>query len=256
MTYFWYFLGYGFLGYLLEKLFAALTHAEHRVRKGFLLAPVCPVYGLAMCAVLALGADRIGPLWELALLCSITATTTEYAVHLFCDAVLGVRFWDYSATKTDVNGRICLPFSLAWGVLGALAVRLVQPALAALAAGIPSAVTNTVLLCLGIDALWSTGVLLRWATLTCSPRAVCGGNTGRHRKKRGLCPRFSFNRYAARSTPTDRRRPARGSPRSISRGAGRDRASAPRRAHRRGESYRKPRARPCPCRPRGRGRRR
>ena len=50
-------------------------------------------------------------------LCSITATTAEYAVHLFCDAVLGVRFWDYSATKTDVNGRICLPFSLAWGVL-------------------------------------------------------------------------------------------------------------------------------------------
>ena len=77
MTYFWYFLGYGFLGYLLEKLFAALTHAEHRVRKGFLLAPVCPVYGLAMCAVLALGADRIGPLWELALLCSITATAVS-----------------------------------------------------------------------------------------------------------------------------------------------------------------------------------
>ena len=76
MAYFWYFLGYGFLGYLLEKLFAALTHAEHRVRKGFLLAPVCPVYGLAMCAVLALGADRIGPLWELALLCSITASGT------------------------------------------------------------------------------------------------------------------------------------------------------------------------------------
>ena len=133
MAYFWYFLGYGFLGYLLEKLFAALTHAEHRVRKGFLLAPVCPVYGLAMCAVLALGADRIGLLWELTLLCSITATTAEYAVHLFCDAVLGVR--------------------------------LVQPALAALAAGIPSAVTNTVLLCLGIDALWSTGVLLRWGDI-------------------------------------------------------------------------------------------
>lgn len=51
------------------------------------------------------------------------------------------------------------------GVLGALAVRLVQPALAALAAGIPSAVTNTVLLCLGIDALWSTGVLLRWGDI-------------------------------------------------------------------------------------------
>ena len=122
MAYFWYFLGYGFLGYLLEKLFAALTHAEHRVRKGFLLAPVCPVYGLAMCAVLALGADRIGPLWELALLCSITATTAEYAVHLFCDAVLGVRFWDYSATKTDVNGRMwSTGVLLRWGDIDLLA---------------------------------------------------------------------------------------------------------------------------------------
>ena len=36
---------------------------------------------------------------------------------------------------------------------------------ARLAAGIPSAVTNTVLLCLGIDALWSTGVLLRWGDI-------------------------------------------------------------------------------------------
>lgn len=162
MAYLWYFLGYGFLGYLLEKLFALLTRSPRRVRKGFLLAPVCPVYGIAMCAVLALGAERVGPAWELALLCAITATAAEYAVHLFCDAVLGVQFWDYSATKMDVNGRICLPFSLAWGLLGALAVRLVQPVMASFAAAIPLAVTNTVLLALGVDALWSVGVLLRW----------------------------------------------------------------------------------------------
>lgn len=79
--------------------------------------------------------------------------------------MLGVRFWDYSATKTDVNGRICLPFSLAWGVLGALAVRLVQPALAALAARIPVRRDEHRALCLGIDALWSTGVLLRWGDI-------------------------------------------------------------------------------------------
>ena len=162
MAYYWYFFGYGFLGYLLEKLFAHASRAEHRVRKGFLLAPVCPVYGLAMCAALALGAERTGSVWELMLLCGIVSTAVEYAVHLLCDVALGVRFWDYSATKLDVNGRICLPFSIAWGVLGALAVRLVQPVMAALAALIPSAVTNAVLLCFGIDALWSTAVLLRW----------------------------------------------------------------------------------------------
>ncbi len=165
MPYFWYFIIYGFLGYLLEKIFARVTRSAHQVRKGFLLAPVCPVYGLAMCAVLALGAERIGSFWELMLLGGVTATAVEYAVHWAYDTALGVRFWDYSPTKMDVNGRICLPFSVAWGVLSALAVRYVQPAAASLAAAVPFAVTNTVLLCLAADALYSVGVLLRWGDI-------------------------------------------------------------------------------------------
>lgn len=165
MSYFWYFLLYGFFGYLLEKLFAYAVRSPHRVRKGFLLAPICPVYSLAMCAVLALGAERVKPFWELALLGGTAATAVEYAVHWACEAVLGVQFWDYSATKMDVNGRICLPFSVAWGLLSAAAVRFLHPIVAALAARVPPAVTNTVLLCLGIDALWSISVLLRWGDI-------------------------------------------------------------------------------------------
>lgn len=161
MVYFWYFLGYGFLGYLLEKLFAYVSHSPHRVRKGFLLMPVCPVYGLAMCVLLALGAERTAHFGELYLLAAITATVVEYAVHWAYETALNVRFWDYSTTRMDLNGRICLPFSLAWGLLGAAAVRFIQPLMAALAAQIPSAVTNTVLFCLALDALWSAGVLLR-----------------------------------------------------------------------------------------------
>ena len=135
------------------------------MRKGFLLRARLPLYGLAMCAVLALGADRIGPLWELALLCSITATTAEYAVHLSATPCSACA----SGTTARQNGRQRPYLSAVLCSRGAcsvrLAVRLVQPALAALAAGIPSAVTNTVLLCLGIDALWSTGVLLRWGDI-------------------------------------------------------------------------------------------
>lgn len=35
-----------------------------------------------------------------------------------------MQFWDYSLTKCDVNGRICLPFSICWGILSMLAVRV------------------------------------------------------------------------------------------------------------------------------------
>ena len=50
----WYFWLYSFLGFLLEKAFAAAVHSSHRVRRCFLLLPLCPVYGLAMLVVLAL----------------------------------------------------------------------------------------------------------------------------------------------------------------------------------------------------------
>ena len=50
----WTFWTYSFFGYLLEKGYAAATHGSQRARKGFLLLPMCPVYGLGALAVLAL----------------------------------------------------------------------------------------------------------------------------------------------------------------------------------------------------------
>ena len=202
MTYVWYFLGYGFLGYLLEKAFARATHAAHQVRKGFVLMPVCPVYGLAMCLLLALRAAEIDSFWEQAFLGGAVCTGVEYAVHWGCEEILGVKFWDYSATKMDVNGRICLPFSAVWGLLSALSVRRVQPAMAALAALIPQAVTNVVLFVLALDALWSTGILLRWGDVELlAPAAL----RARRAKKVSV--------DAARSSARGRRTPTRGSPR-------------------------------------------
>ena len=62
--YLWIFLTYGFLGYLLEKVYALVTRSRHTVRKGYLLLPVCPVYGLAMLAVLALPPDMTDTFWR------------------------------------------------------------------------------------------------------------------------------------------------------------------------------------------------
>ena len=61
---FWCFIAYSFIGYCLEKIYAAATHALQQNRKGFLLLPLCPVYGLAMglaaWAVYGLGARFLG----------------------------------------------------------------------------------------------------------------------------------------------------------------------------------------------------
>lgn len=153
-----YFLLYSFLGYGLEKLFARVTRAENQLRRCFIMFPLCPVYGLAMLAVLAL--PREDAWWERALCGGASATAVEYAVHWFNERVFGVRFWDYRATKLDINGRVCLPFSVAWGFLSLAAVEWVQPLVGALAGRMSDAATNVVLLALAVDALYSARVLL------------------------------------------------------------------------------------------------
>ena len=107
----WEFWTYSFLGYLLEKGFAAATHARQQTRKGFLLLPMCPVYGLAVTAVLALPPALTAAFWGRFFWGGLTATAVEYVVHLLYDRLLHVRFWDYSGLPGNLRGRVCVPFS-------------------------------------------------------------------------------------------------------------------------------------------------
>lgn len=161
MAWFWIFVLYSFGGYLLEKTFAAVTRSEHRVRKCFLLLPLCPVYGLAMAAVLSLPAELKEPFWRLALYGGITATAVEYVTHFLYEKGLGVMFWDYSSTKMDLNRRICMPFSVAWGLLSALAVRYVHPWVYLTSSLIPPGITYITTMLLIADSFFSVRVLRR-----------------------------------------------------------------------------------------------
>lgn len=160
MAYLWYGIFYSFLGYCLEKLFAAAAGAKHRLRRCFVFLPLCPVYGLAMLAVLALGTQDLPRLWERMILGAFAATAVEYAVHWGYERLFAVQFWDYSQTKCDVNGRVCLPFSLCWGVLSALALRYVQPVLEGLAARLPEEAAAIALFAVTLDGIFTCRVLL------------------------------------------------------------------------------------------------
>ena len=156
----WEFWTYSFLGYLLEKGFAAVTHAEHRTRKCFLLLPLCPVYGLGACAILLLPSWVASVPLLLFLGSALAATSAEYLMALFYEEVLGVSFWDYRELPGNIQGRVCLPFSLAWGLLSLPLVYWVHPALSPLLQAIPRPVTWLALATLLADALLS-GLLLR-----------------------------------------------------------------------------------------------
>jgi len=159
---FWLFLIYSFLGYLLEKIFAVLTHAKKTVRKCFFLLPLCPVYGLGVLAVLALPPILTDHWIKLALWGSLAATAVEYAVHWWYEAVFEVKFWDYADVTGNLQGRVCLPFSIAWGVLLAAFLPWLQPWLAELTVGIPAVWTLAAWLLFVIDVMLSMRILWRY----------------------------------------------------------------------------------------------
>ena len=157
----WYFWIYSFAGYLLERAFALATHAPKQRRKCFLLLPLCPVYGLGVAAVLALPEPWRAWPWMLLTGAAVT-TAVEYAVHWGYETFLGVAVWDYTGVPGNLNGRVCLPFTAAWGVLAAVGLRWLQPLLAQAVPKIPAAVTLAALVVFTADAVCSARYL--WLT--------------------------------------------------------------------------------------------
>lgn len=158
-AWFWQFLLYSFLGYLLEKGFAALVGSPRQTRKCFLFLPLCPVYGLGVLAVLALPEKLTGSPLGLAVWGGLTATAVEYGVHVVYDRLLGVRFWDYAGVWGNLGGRVCVPFSLAWGILLAAWLPWFQPLARLWTAAVPSWATYIALLVLTADAMISARLL-------------------------------------------------------------------------------------------------
>lgn len=156
----WKFWIYSFLGLLLEKAYAAAGSRRGEKRRCCLLLPLCPVYGLGVTAVLLLPAQLTQSPLGLALWGGLTATAVEYGVHVWYECVLGVRFWDYRGVWGNLRGRVCVPFSLAWGLLLAATLPGLEQVLTPLLERIPQEVTYAALLVFTTDALLSARVLL------------------------------------------------------------------------------------------------
>lgn len=163
---FWNFTLYSFLGFLLEVAYARATGGRCD-RKCLLLLPLCPVYGLGACVILWLSpwARGFSPL--LFVISAAAATGVEYAAAVFYEKLLGVSFWDYRQLHWNLQGRVCLPFSLAWGCLSLPLVYWIQPVLSPYLASIPRLVTWLAAGTVSVDFLVSSALLRRTKDRAC-----------------------------------------------------------------------------------------
>lgn len=122
-----YFIIYSVVGFVIETVFGMMTKGVIESRQSFLYGPFCGIYGMgAVVMILALQYFNQNNN-RLFLGGFIVGSIVEYIVSLYGDIFLNVKWWDYSNMPLNINGRICVFFSIFWGLLGIYLMSYVNP---------------------------------------------------------------------------------------------------------------------------------
>lgn len=117
-----------FTGWLLECVFKFITKNFIRT-PGILNTPFCILYGLGT-VLLSVAINKISEnIWVLFIISMLILTIMEYITFILLKKIYKVQLWDYSDMTFSINEKVCLEFSIVWGVLGALYIKYLLPIL-------------------------------------------------------------------------------------------------------------------------------
>ena len=120
------FIIYSHIGWLIEVI-CKLIEKHRFINRGFLIGPICPIYGtgsVIITLLLTRYKSNIITLFFMAILvCSILEYTTSYIM----EKIFKTRWWDYSTKKYNINGRICLETMIPFGLLGCFIIYVLNP---------------------------------------------------------------------------------------------------------------------------------
>lgn len=120
-----YFIIYSFLGWCLESVYKTIIFKK-ATNSGFLYGPFCPMYGIAAVLMLMLG-NVSSNIFVIFIISFLWFSIWEYLVAVVLEKLFKTKYWDYSALKFNIHGRVCLKNSIYWGILGVLLVFVIQP---------------------------------------------------------------------------------------------------------------------------------
>ncbi len=130
-----------FAGVVIEMIWCLLRNGYIESRAGLVYGPFNLLYGVgAMALSLALYKYRNRGGWLSFLGGMFVGSLVEYLCSLFQEILLGSRSWDYSGMPFNINGRICLLYSVFWGLLGYWWIKFLYPLMAKLILKIPNRV--------------------------------------------------------------------------------------------------------------------
>ncbi len=158
--YFTEFIFYSFLGWVWESIYCTAKEKKWADR-GFLFGPICPIYGFSVVGATIVFTLIPGfsnpdfPLWGIFFACCIGSAIAEFGTSWVLEKRFHARWWDYSTMPLNIQGRICLPVSVCFGLAGVIIVKYLIPVVCTTRALLPGLVYEILALifagALGID---------------------------------------------------------------------------------------------------------
>lgn len=157
---FFYFMFYSLAGWGVENVYSLFINGKFK-DEGFLVGPFKPMYGFAPVILLILLYGRNNKLLVITL-CFIVPSLVEYISGAMMQKLFNKQWWDYSGISFQLNGHVCLRFSIYWFFLALATIYLLHPRVAKLytkVQGVWSYLSPIILLIFLIDISFTT---LHW----------------------------------------------------------------------------------------------
>lgn len=156
------------LGVVIESIWCIFRHNELQSRQGLIWGPFNPVYGIgAVLLTIFLYKYRNRSAIYSFLGSMIIGSALEYSLSFLQELFFGSVSWDYSALPFNLNGRICLLYSIFWGIIGVMWIKLLYPMISRITLNIPKEIGDNLVLILFIfmiiNSLASISAVHRWS---------------------------------------------------------------------------------------------
>lgn len=120
-----------FAGVVVELIWCLIRNGYLESRAGVVWGPFNPLYGIGAVALsVALYRYRNRGKWLSFLGGMVIGSLVEYVCSWGQELIFGSRSWDYSQLPFNINGRICLLYSVFWGILGVFWIKDIYPRMA------------------------------------------------------------------------------------------------------------------------------
>ncbi len=125
---FWVFFIGCFGGVVIETIWCIVTRGHYESRVGLIYGPFNLVYGFgALVLTYSLYQYRNRSSFYSFIGGFISGSIVEYLCSFLQELAFGSTSWDYSNRPFNLNGRICLEYSIFWGLLGIFWIKTIYP---------------------------------------------------------------------------------------------------------------------------------